>query len=91
MDFHSLLNKAYESPGYQYNWICAICLRNANSGVLLEFQLLDDEHDIFVYFDNDKTPWLRCRRCLHKFHLSCVTCFTIEEQLATGDFVCCRH
>lgn len=86
-----LLDQARLMPGYKYNWICSICLLNAISGVLLQFQLLDDSHTIFIFFDADDTPWLRCRKCLHKFHLNCVTCFTPEEQLATGDFVCCRN
>ena len=90
MDINDLLCKAAECPGYQYKWTCAICLLNASSGVLLEFQLLDIEHNIFVYFDKDYTPWVRCRICKHKFHLQCITCLTIEELLATGDFVCCR-
>ena len=54
------------------------------------FQLLDDSHTIFIFFDADDTPWLQCRRCFHRFHLNCITCFTPEEFLATGDFLCCR-
>ena len=91
MEFNHYLDLAYESPGYRYNWVCAVCLLNAHSGVLLEFQLLDELHTIFVYFDANEEPWVKCRKCQHKFHLSCITCFTVEELLATGDFVCCSH
>ena len=91
MDYQDLLNAAHDMPGYQYKWICALCLLNAKSGVLLEFQLRDIDNHLFVYFDTDQTPWLMCRKCNHKFHLKCITCLTPEEQLSTGDFVCCAH
>ena len=89
MEFQDLLNAAHDMPGYQYKWICAVCLINAKSGVLLEFQFRDIDNNLFVYFDTDQTPWLMCRKCKHRFHLKCITCFTPEEQLCTGDFVCC--
>ena len=86
-----LLDLAHELPGWEYKWTCAICLINAKAGILLEFQLRDIDNHLFVYFDTDQTPWVQCRRCKHKFHLKCVTCFTAEELLATGAFVCCAN
>ena len=89
MDYQDLINAAHDMPGYEYKWICAVCLINAKSGVLLEFQFRDIDNHLFVYFDTDETHWLMCRKCKHKFHLNCITCMSAEEQLATGDFVCC--
>ena len=89
MDYQENINLAHDMPGYEYKWICSVCLLNAISGVLLEFQLQDTDDNLFVYFDSDQTPWLMCRKCKHKFHLACITCLTPQEQLATGDFVCC--
>ena len=91
LDFPDLLDLAHDLPGWYYKWTCAICLINTKAGILLEFQLRDIDNHLFVYFDTDQTPWVRCRRCKHKFHLKCVTCFTAEELLATGDFVCCSN
>ena len=62
------LNTAHDMPEYKYNWICAVCLINAKSGILLEFQLRDIDNHLFVYFDNDHTPWLMFRKYKHKFH-----------------------
>ena len=90
-DFPDLLDLAHDLPGWRYKWTCAICLINAKAGILLEFQLRDIVNHLFVYFDADETPWVRCRRCKHKFHLKCVTCFTAKDLLATGDFVCCSN
>ena len=50
MEFSDLLDLAYESRGFQYNWICAVCLLNAHSGVILEFQFLDELHNILCLF-----------------------------------------
>ena len=91
LDFPDLLDLAHDLPGWYYKWTCAICLINAKAGILLEFQLRDIDNHLFVYFDTDQMPWVRCRRCKHKFHLKCVTCFTAEDLLATGDFVCCSN
>ena len=91
LDFPDLLDLAHDLPGWRYKWTCAICLINAKARILLEFQLRDIYNHLFVYFDTDETPWVRCRRCKHKFHLKCVTCFTAEELLATGDFVRCSN
>ena len=91
LDFADLLDLAHELPGWEYKWTCAICLINAKAGILLEFQLRDIDNHFFLYFDTDETPWVQCSRCKHKFHLKCVTCFTAEELLATGDFVCCAN
>ena len=71
LDFPDLLNLAHDLPGWRYKWTCAICLINAKAGILLEFQLRDIANHLFVYFDTDETPWVRCRRCKHKFHLKC--------------------
>ena len=87
LDFPDLLDLAHDLPGWRYKWTWAICLINAKAGILLEFQLRDIANHLFVYFDTDQTPWVRCSRCKHKFHLKCVICFTAEELLATGDFV----
>ena len=89
MDYQHLLNLVHDMPGYEYKWICAVCLINAKCGILLEFPLRDIDKHLFVYFDTDHTPWLMCRMCKHKFHLNCITSMSAEEQLATGDFVCC--
>ena len=89
MEYQDLLNLAHDMLGYEYKWICAVCLINAKSGILLEFQLRDIDNHLFVYFDTDQSPWLMCRKCKHKFHLNCITCMSVEEQLSTGDFVCC--
>ena len=89
-----LLDLAYELPGFEYNWVCAVCLLNAKSGILLEFQYRDPDHPLFVYVDSDddQTPWVCCVHCRHKFHLSCITCFTISElHLAVDEFTCCHH
>ena len=91
LDFHELLDLTHDLPGWSYKWICACCLINAKAGILLEFQLRDIANNLFVYFDTDETPWVRCRRCKHKFHLTCITCMTPAELLATGDFVCCAN
>ena len=89
MDYQENINLAHDMPGYEYKWICSVCLLNAISGFLLEFQLQDTDNNLFVYFDSDQTPWLMCRKCKQKFHLACITCLTPPEQLATGEFVCC--
>ena len=89
MEYQHLLNTAHDMPGYEYNWICAVCLINGKSDILLEFQLRDIGNHLFVYFDTDQTPWLMCRKCKHKFHLNCITCMSAEEKLAKGDFICC--
>ena len=89
MEFQDLLNAVHDMPGYEYKQICSVCLINAHSCILLEFQLRDIDNHLFVYFDHDETPWLMCRKCKHKFHLNYITCMSAEEQLATGDFVCC--
>ena len=89
MEYQHLLNTTHNMPGYEYNWICPFSLINDKSGILLEFQLRDIDNHLFVYFDTDQTPWLMCRKCKHKFHLNCITSMSPEEQLATGDFVCC--
>ena len=91
LDFPDLLDLAHDLPGWRYKLTCAICLNNAKAGILLEFQLRDITNHLFVYFDTDETLWVRCRRCKHKFHLKCVTCFTAGELLTTGDFVCCSN
>ena len=39
MKYQHLLDTAHDMPGYEYNWICAVCLINGKSGILLEFQL----------------------------------------------------
>ena len=91
LDFPDLLDLAHDLPGWRYKWTCAICLINAKAGILLEFQLRDIANHLFVYFDTDQTPWVRCRKCKHKFHLTCITCMTSAELLATGDFVCCSN
>ena len=70
-NFPDLLDLAHDLPGWRYKWTCAICLINAKAGILLEFQLRDIANHLFVYFDTDQTPWVRCRRCKHKFHLKC--------------------
>ena len=90
-NYHDNLDLARAMPGYEYLWICAICLVNAKSGVLLQFQFIDLDHKSFVFFDSDDTPWLFCPNCMHKFHLKCVTCLSTEELLATGSFYCCIH
>ena len=89
--YDELLNKAHEMPGYQYNWVCSVCLRNAISGILLQFQLLDEYNPIIVLFDSDsaRTPWIICNSCEHKFHLHCVTCMSVEEVSVVGKFYCC--
>ena len=89
MEYQDLLNHAHDMLGYEYKWICAVCLINAKSGILLEFQLRDIDNHLFVYFDTDQTPWLMYRKCKHKFHLNYITCMSAEEQLSTGNFVCC--
>ena len=89
LEYQHLLDTAHDMPGYEYNWICAVCLINGKSGILLEFQLRDIDNHLFVYFDTDQTPWLMCRKCKHKFHLNCFTYMSVEDQLATGDFTCC--
>ena len=91
VDFHELLDLTHDLPGWRYKWICACCLINAKAGILLEFQLRDIDNHLFVYFDTDQTPWVMCRKCKHKFHLTCITCMTAEELLATGYFVCCSN
>ena len=91
LDFHELLDLTHDLPGWSYKWICACCLINAKAGILLEFQLRDIANHLFVDFDTDHTPWVRCRKCKHKFHLTCITCMTLAELLATGDFVCCSN
>ena len=91
LDFPDLLVLANDLPGWRYKCTCAICLINAKAGILLEFQLRDIANHLFVYFDTDETPWVRCRKCKHKFHLKCVTCFIAGELLATGDFVFCSN
>ena len=91
LDFHELLDLTHDLPGWSYKWICACCLINAKADILLEFQLRDIDNHLFVYFDTDQTPWVWCRKCKHKFHLTCITCMTAGELLATGDFVCCSN
>ena len=87
-----LLDLAHNMPGYEYKWVCAVCLVNAISGVILEYQVLDSDNNLFVVFDSDDTPWVQCKFCYHKFHLHCITCLTVEETLLTGVFFnCCQH
>ena len=88
LDFPELLHLAHDLPGWSYKWICACHFINAKAGILLEFQLRDIDNHLFVYFDTDQTPWVRCRKSKHKFR---ITCMTPQELLATGDFVCCSN
>ena len=74
--------------GYQYLWTCALCLKPAKSGILLEFQCL--EFNNYVFFDLDDTPWIKCCLCTHKFHLSCASTLTPAEINALGPHKCCQ-
>ena len=57
MDYQKNINLAHDMPGYECKWICSVCLLNAISGVLLEFQLQDTDNNLFIYFDSDQTPY----------------------------------
>ena len=77
--------------GFQYNWVCAICLLNAKSGVVLEFQLRDSLFNTNIYLDIDDTAWLICCTCSHKFHAKCVSSLELPVLSAMGPFCCCRN
>ena len=72
-------------------WNCAVCLKPAKSGAVLEFQFL--EFDTNVYFDIDigETPWIKCFCCQHTYHLSCYTSVPPEMFNLFGPFDCCHQ
>ena len=61
-----------ELVGHEYNWICAICLCPAQTGVWLEFQFIEFPLN-HILFDINQKAWTYCVTCGHKFHFECIT------------------
>ena len=79
------------------NWICAICLIPPHFGYLLEEQYILNLHSdprLQVYMDHDREtheqtdPWVRCDKCMHTFHLRCVSSLPLKIVRHFG-FQCC--
>lgn len=78
--------------GFEYLWNCAVCLRPAQCGVILEDQYRDTDALLqFTYFDtSDNVYWLRCPYCKHSFHKDCATNLSLGEIEYYG-WACCRE
>lgn len=78
--------------GFQYLWNCAVCLRPAQCGLILEDQYRDiDSLYQFSYFDtSENIYWLRCPYCEHSFHKDCATNLSLGEIEYYG-WACCRE
>lgn len=78
--------------GFQYLWNCAICLKPAQCGLILEDQYRDtDSLYQYTYFDTaENIYWLRCPYCQHSFHKNCATNLSLGEIEYYG-WACCRE
>ena len=85
----------FDYRGFEFNWICSICLLNARDGFLLESQFIEYVNHPFnvhshLFFDIDHTPWLVSLCCLLKLHARCVSSLPLAELSIMLPFKCCN-